>query len=238
MKYRLCEEESPNYNAVYAQALRTWDFLLPDGIALQIFAKVGRFVDRWPHNLNGTDLIPKLLAYLTKQWTVSVYLYSVYDPAIEKGEEWLQQAANILSHNYGVQVQAMYQEHYQQRGNAFPWKERWAIADADGSDYKVRIHGTWTPFQEERIVKNYDLLRQRFGGIHLAAWGFLDFVSGFERRAPQRVVAARVLETPRRIITQPKKNLKKFLVMFWIIRYWWSFIRCKRNALRTLRRKS
>ena len=47
----------------------------------------------------------------------------------------------------------------------------------------------------------------------------LDYYSGFETRAPKRVVQLRVGETLRRIITQPQKNLKKFLAMFKIVKY-------------------
>ncbi|USN57077.1 MAG: hypothetical protein H6766_01015 [Candidatus Peribacteria bacterium] len=46
----------------------------------------------------------------------------------------------------------------------------------------------------------------------------MDFVSGFETRAPEWVVKARVLETPYRILSRPRKNLKKFLRMFGIVR--------------------
>jgi len=47
----------------------------------------------------------------------------------------------------------------------------------------------------------------------------LDYYSGFETRAPKRVVKMRVGETLWRITTQPQKNLKKFLAMFKIIDY-------------------
>lgn len=55
--------------------------------------------------------------------------------------------------------------------------------------------------------------------IVLQLGGTLDFRSGYEQRAPDWVVKARVLETPRRILKNPQKNLKKFLAMFGIVRY-------------------
>jgi exopolysaccharide biosynthesis WecB/TagA/CpsF family protein len=227
MNYRLCEPGSIYYNNAYAQALRASDLLLPDGIAIQMFASYGWFVAGRPHNLNGTDLIPQLLRYLSKQGTVSLYLYSVYDTTIDKDQVRLFRAAKNLAEQYGVTIQACYQELYQDRWRTFPWEQREQATQNDTAHTKVWIHATWSPFQEQWIATHYDRLRTMFGGIHLAAWGFLDFVSGFERRAPQRVVSARVLETPRRVITQPKKNLKKFLVMFGIVRYWRYVLRSK-----------
>ncbi len=50
------------------------------------------------------------------------------------------------------------------------------------------------------------------------AGGFIDFVAGYEKRAPQWVVKARVLETFWRVITNPKKNFKKFAAMFGVLR--------------------
>lgn len=47
----------------------------------------------------------------------------------------------------------------------------------------------------------------------------LDYYSGFETRAPRRVVKMRVGETLRRVITQPQKNLKKLFAMFGIVSY-------------------
>jgi hypothetical protein len=55
----------------------------------------------------------------------------------------------------------------------------------------------------------------------LNVWWFVDFYSGFEKRAPERVVKLRVWETIRRILDNPKKNGKKFLAMFGVFRLIW-----------------
>jgi UDP-N-acetyl-D-mannosaminuronic acid transferase (WecB/TagA/CpsF family) len=64
--------------------------------------------------------------------------------------------------------------------------------------------------------------------------GFLDFVSGFETRAPERMVKAKVLETPYRIFSHPSKNMQKFIRMFGILRIRKSQLV---NSLRCLFRK-
>lgn len=60
---------------------------------------------------------------------------------------------------------------------------------------------------------------RELGFLILSAGGTIDYMTGFEERAPERVVKARVLETLWRIITKPKKNFKKFLWMFGVVRF-------------------
>lgn len=59
--------------------------------------------------------------------------------------------------------------------------------------------------------------------------GFLDFVAGFEKRAPVWVVKARIFETFWRIGTNPRKNMKKFLAMFGILRILFRKLRLKKR---------
>lgn len=84
--------------AVYKQSLLTADFLLPDGIALQVWSQLT--AKKKLHNLNGTDLTPALLSYLNQHHKASVYIYSLYDPKIGKGEEWLHKAIANIRHTY------------------------------------------------------------------------------------------------------------------------------------------
>lgn len=88
-----------------------------------------------------------------------------------------------------------------------------------GKPYRILLVCKGTPHQELRVARNH----QRFmdaGVLVINAGGRIDYLSGFERRAPQRVVKARVLETFWRVVMHPKKNAKKFLVMFGILRRW------------------
>ena len=78
----------------YASALERSDFLLADGIALQVFEKFsgrGR-----PENLNGTDLNPWLFTEISKTHTTSIYLYQCYDPSIGKEKDSLEKAISVL----------------------------------------------------------------------------------------------------------------------------------------------
>lgn len=85
MQYRLFEKVEYSQNAEkYKETLLHSDFLLPDGIALQLRSK--RTEKKSVHNLNGTDLTPKVLSYLNTHYSSisSVYIYSLYDPIIDK----------------------------------------------------------------------------------------------------------------------------------------------------------
>lgn len=88
MKARLIETKTETRQTLYADALLQGDFLLPDGIALQLFYRrtsLGKAEKVWLHNLNGTDFIPQLLTHLFAQFPQAhVSIYSSYDSAIGK----------------------------------------------------------------------------------------------------------------------------------------------------------
>ncbi|MEI7478479.1 MAG: hypothetical protein WCJ81_08690 [bacterium] len=84
MNYRVFEKPRSAYEQAYHQALQTADFLLPDGIALQIWEYLTKKSHTWLENLNGTDLNPVLLRWLRKKTNVQLFIYSAYDPQIGK----------------------------------------------------------------------------------------------------------------------------------------------------------
>jgi UDP-N-acetyl-D-mannosaminuronic acid transferase (WecB/TagA/CpsF family) len=89
----------------------------------------------------------------------------------------------------------------------------------DTSNIKIFFNCTGTPFQEIRFMEHEKKLRD-FGFLMISAGGTIDYMTGFEERAPDRVVKARVLETFWRICLHPGKNFKKFWWMFGVMRYW------------------
>ncbi len=216
--HRLLEKHRTMDQLTYKQALLAGDFLLTDGIALQVHKW---FTDRKRvQSLNGTDLTPYLLDILSNEYSTSLYVYSVYDEKIGKDSSRLEKGLDTLLRDYPqLRIARSYQSDYTERGEDFPFDQFATTVEKDDAEIKIFLNCTGTPFQEMRV----DQHRQRFAEnsmMVLNAGGFLDFVSGFEKRAPQRAVKSRVLETPYRIITQPRKNLKKFLRMFGIVRLW------------------
>jgi exopolysaccharide biosynthesis WecB/TagA/CpsF family protein len=200
----------------YADALQGSDFLLADGIALQLFCK--RFIDTYPPSLNGTDLNPYLLEQLLKTHTVSMYLYQCYDPPKGKTVEFLQKGIEALKSRFpGLSVvwadQCLFREKWKDFDRV--WLEK--TLKNDNHEIKIFFNCTGTPFQEVWVKEHIQQLRD-CGFLVLNAWWTIDYLTGYEKRSPQRVVQARVLETVWRITTQPKKNLKKFLRMFGFFR--------------------
>lgn len=228
MKWRLLEDIQdapyPEKAQIYKKALEEWDFLLADGIALQLFTR--RHGLPQPPNLNGTDLNPRLFSQLTQQGSVSVYLLQFYDPRIGKDETYLEKGIQVLEDRFpGLQVaraeQILYSDPERDAKVASLHLELCNKAASDTSDYKVFFNSLGTPIQEMTTYTHAQQLKKA-GLIVLNAWWTIDYLTWLEERAPSRVVKARVLETFWRICTQPKKNLKKFLVMFGVLRYIWN----------------
>lgn len=210
----------------YKDALQEGDFLFADGIALQLFY---RWFANWPsgvmpENLNGTDLNPLLIAYILQKHTASMYLYQCYDPPKGKTIAFLQTWITAVQKKFPtLQVVWSNQCLFREKGKDFDWAWLEAAVEQDDAEVKIFFNCTWSPFQECRAQEHQERLR-RCWFLVLNAWWTIDYLSGFEKRAPQWVVKARVLETLRRITTKPKKNLTKFLKMFGFFRILWKII--------------
>lgn len=227
MQYKLFEKakESPKARK-YKESLLESDFLLPDGIALQLWSKWTE--KKSLRNLNGTDLTPEVLAYLNDHHKTSVYIYSLYDPKIWKWKEWLEKAVDRMKHDYpNIEFRWCHQSEYKHRGDDFPFDQAEQATERDTSAIRLFLNCTWTPFQELWVEEHRTFFEKHFFLV-MNVGGFIDFMAGFEQRAPRWVVKARVLETFWRIATNPKKNLKKFLAMFGIFRILMQKMRLKK----------
>lgn len=229
MKWNLLEDSDDPVGQSYKTALETSDILLPDGIALQLFYRrgaVGRASGTMPHNLNGSDFNPWLLAKLCQQKNVHLGIYTVYDPSIGKPKSQIDTADQAMQEKFWQGFDFIYQVDYKDRLDAqFPRDDYERSRKEKNAEINLLLMSTGTPAQEVWTLKNREKITKN-EILVINAWGTIDYISGFEKRAPKRVVKARVLETPWRIMQHPKKNLKKFLVMFRVFPYWWrSFMR-------------
>ncbi len=225
MKFKIYEREGE-----YKTALLKSDILCIDGIAMQIFDWVWQFFfwwkREWTENLNGTDFLPYILEQ-TREQKVGIIMYTVYDPLINKGPErmdkWLQKLQKIYPH---IDIIFAHQTIFQKRGDDFPFDECIdSIKKAQGKyDHVLLLNGIGGPIQEIR-TEQYKNKFEHTDIIIMNNWATLDYYSGFEKRAPRRVVKMRIGETIRRTIVQPKKNFEKFLTMFRIVLYRWYIIR-------------
>jgi len=222
MNHRLFEEGRTEVDKNFKKTLLESDLLFPDGIAMEVFYKVaGKYNKQlsktWLTNLNWTDFMPYFFKKLfEKESSVHVAFYSTYDPKIWKTKAELPKAKQNFKKKFGHDVSFATLCHYKDRWKDFDFSEYQRSLDKENSKIRVFVCCIGTPFQELRIQNNIEFFKKN-KIIVFNAWGFVDFLSWFEKRAPKWVVKARVLETFRRVARNPKKNLKKFGVMFWII---------------------
>ena len=223
MHQRLLEGTPLVSQQKYLKALETADFCLADGIALQLFYKyssIGWYGKSMPPNLNGTDFNPYLFEQLSKNHKVSVYLYQCYDPPKGKDLAFVQKGIEVLKEKYPrITVPRSWQCLFWEKWKDFDWSWLEKTAKSDDAEIKIFFNCTGTPFQETRFMEHEAKLRELWF-LMISAGGTIDYMTGFEERAPEWVVKARVLETFWRITTQPQKNFKKFWWMFGILRYW------------------
>ncbi len=212
MKYHLFENLQQQIDFDYSDALLQSDFLLPDGIALQIWDKFENKKEPKTHNLNGTDLTPAFLHHVVQNYDIELYIVSVYDEKIGKWPERLEKWVEKIRETYGIQRIYSYQTPYSHRWEDYPFTRRAQAPKAD-TTVRVLLHCTGTPFQEIWTTKNLAWFKEK-NILVMNVGGFIDFASWFEKRAPKWMVKGRVFETFYRLFTNPKKNIKKFLVMF------------------------
>ncbi|USN57076.1 MAG: WecB/TagA/CpsF family glycosyltransferase [Candidatus Peribacteria bacterium] len=160
--YRLFEKHRNAKELAYKQALLAGDFLLADGIALQVYKRTSDLnrVD----NLNGTDLTPRLLDYLTQIYSVSLYVYSAYDEGIDKDTTRLEKGLDGLLRDFpGLRIASSYQSPYSERGTDFPFEQFERAVAKDDANIKLFLNCTGTPFQEVRVEAH----RERFASQNM-----------------------------------------------------------------------
>jgi UDP-N-acetyl-D-mannosaminuronic acid transferase (WecB/TagA/CpsF family) len=180
MRLRLREKPRDDRDEIYKKALYTSDFLLPDGIALQVWDYCVHTPRSRLHNLNGTDLTPHILRAASDHCALTgtqmqVCVLSLYDPRpqIAKGQERLKKAQQKLETEYQCKTY----------GYQVPYAERHLIEEpplvrehlpyTPGS-IRILLLALGTPVQETwaythraRLEKNHMM--------SLCVGGFLDF---------------------------------------------------------------
>ena len=147
---------------------------------------------------------------------------SVYDPKISKWPEWMDKWLAKLQELYPhIEIIYQHQTLFSKRGEEFPFDELQKVLDEKWKrfDHILFLNGIGSPAQEIWTEEQRSFFEKK-GIIVMNNGATIDYYSGFEKRAPQRIIKLRVGETIWRIIKQPKKNLHKFLAMFQIVNYW------------------
>lgn len=180
-------------DTAYALAVRTADVLLPDGIGVALAARMdGKALAA---NLNGTDLIPALLAQAAKLGK-SVFLFGGTPGTAQK-------AANTLATRIpGLRIAGT------RDGYAGAQSADDAVAQINASGADIVLVALGVPMQELWLHRNADHLD---APISFGVGALFDFLAGNVRRAPAPVRKARC-EWLWRLAMEPRRMANRYLV--------------------------
>ncbi len=185
-------------NFQYRNAINKSDFLFLDGIGMHLYTRtVYKIKDII--NLNGTDLIPKVLEQLNNETSqTAIALYGAKNRVIEKTH-------NIFKNKY-------------KNLNFYYFSNGYVRPDLDELKEKsTLLVGLGTPKQEIFVQKNYDLFKMK-DITTISVGGLFDFVSGNAKRAPKWVRNVN-LEWAYRMFKNPQKHLNKNIRNLAIIKF-------------------
>lgn len=177
----------------YEMALRSADMILPDGIGIELAAKMTG--QRLTANLNGTDLVPALAARAAKLGK-SIFLLGGTPGTAEAA------AAKLVADNPGLKIAGMLDGF---EGAADEDKAVDAI-NATGADILLVAMGV--PVQDLWIHRNAVRLTP---SLAMGVGACFDFLAGNVARAPQMVRKAKA-EWAWRLAMEPRRMAKRYLV--------------------------
>lgn len=179
-------------DAEYAKAVRGADALLPDGIGVELAAKMtGQTL---PHNLNGTDLVPALLERAARMQK-SVFLFG--------GTPGTAAAAAI----HLIQTIPDLRIAGTRDGFSGAADDATVIEDINASGADIVLVGLGVPMQEVWLYRNADHLD---ASLTLAVGALFDFLAGTVVRAPKMVRRAK-MEWVWRLAQEPRRLAKRYL---------------------------
>ncbi|MBT9382265.1 WecB/TagA/CpsF family glycosyltransferase [Pseudooceanicola sp. CBS1P-1] len=180
-------------DTAYGDALQRADMVLPDGIGVELAARMNGH--QLTANLNGTDLVPALLARAQEQG-LSVFLFGGTPGTAETAAQRLQ--ADIP----GLKI-AGTRDGY---GGAQDEMAALSAINASGADILLVAMGV--PRQDLWLAQNAHLLSPR---IQLGVGALLDFLAGNVRRAPLAVRKAKA-EWAWRLAMEPRRMARRYLI--------------------------
>jgi N-acetylglucosaminyldiphosphoundecaprenol N-acetyl-beta-D-mannosaminyltransferase len=188
-------------DAGYYEALQKADYLLNDGIGLKL-ASYFRGI-RFRENLNGTDMIPKIISLAASEGK-KVFFFGAQNGIAEKA------ASTALQQNPDLLVSGTH------TGFFTPEEENRLIEHINDTETDVLIIGMGVPKQELWAIRN----RQHLQRVKLiiAGGAILDFLSGNVSRAPVWMRNAG-MEWVFRLLLEPGRMWRRYLVgnfvFFW-----------------------
>lgn len=210
----------------YKKLILKSDYLLPDGIALQIFYYFAVLLwaikseKKWIPNVNWTDFTPFFLDD-TKQkyWSqrINILLYGSKPNVVEKVKE------NLALKWYNViYIQDWFSEFDREKAEKSldEYVDTINILLVARSTPKIPIQELWTSRNYRKIQENKLLV--------MNVWGLFDFIAWVQKRAP-KLFRVLKLEWFRRLCSQPKRNWKKVANSLMIFPYIFRYLILKKD---------
>lgn len=199
--------------AAYKQAIQHADIVLPDGIALQIFYFLGH--GKRLHNLNGTDFCPAFLEYVHKHHKMNLILYGTYPDLLTQTKIYLEKKWYTVGY-----AQDGYDNLDREGVKAGLEPEAINVLLVARSNIQYPIQEIWTQANQDMIkINNLIVLNQ---------WWTFDFRVGKQKRAPKLIRSLR-LEWLRRVVSDPRRNIKKIRYTLFFFKYIFSYLLLKKE---------
>ncbi|WP_068116716.1 WecB/TagA/CpsF family glycosyltransferase [Tropicimonas marinistellae] len=180
-------------DAAYAEALATADLVLPDGIGIELAARMTG--QRLTENLNGTDFTPLLLREAARRG-LTVYLFGAAKGVAEE-------AANRLCLDIpGLRIVGT-RDGFEGAAND---DEAIEAINASGADIVIVAMGV--PRQDLWLAKNAHRLSAT---VCLGVGALLDFLAGRVERAPEAVRRIK-MEWVWRLAMEPRRMAGRYLI--------------------------
>lgn len=178
----------------YKKILNKCDLLLNDGIGVRLGLKFKGLKEK--ENMNGTDLIPKIIEISSKN-NKNIYLLGGIEDVAEKAGEKIKakcENVNIVGYHSGFFDKD---------------EEVKIIKEIVNNDTDILIVGMGAPLQEKWIYNNLDKLQ----GVKLVVAGgaILDFISERVSRAPVWVRKLN-MEWVYRLLLEPKRLFERYVI--------------------------
>lgn len=174
-------------NQTYATALQKANYVLVDGIGMQLYFKMA--LNKKMSNLNGTDLSPILIQKLVEQ-NHKIVFYGTTEAQIEA-------CNNNLKNQYNKNILSYYQNGY----TPLDWTKV--------EQNSVLFVGKGTPIQEIWTEENLNHIKEKNIFV-ITIGGYFDFLSGLYIRAPKWVRFLK-LEWLWRTLLHPHRHYQKRL---------------------------
>jgi exopolysaccharide biosynthesis WecB/TagA/CpsF family protein len=180
-------------DTAYADALATADLLLPDGVGMEIAARMTG--QRLRENLNGTDFTPALLREAARRG-LGVFLLGARPGVASAAADALCRAIS------GLRIVGTRDGYDGMRD------ETTAIAEINAARPDIVLVALGVPFQDVWLARNAHRLNAR---VTMGVGALFDFLAGRVRRAPRPIRRAR-LEWAWRLALEPRRLASRYLV--------------------------